>query len=114
LPKQRFYTTVDWAVHDWDITLANTYIASTTDTGVNGTSTPEIPVDKYVSWDMRVAYDLHFNTSERNALKLAVGVNNLTDEMPPLAPRAFLDNNADASTFSPIGRLVYATVAYDF
>jgi iron complex outermembrane receptor protein len=31
--------------------------------------------------------------------------------MPPLAPRAFLDNNADVATFSPIGRLIYLTVA---
>jgi iron complex outermembrane receptor protein len=34
--------------------------------------------------------------------------------MPPLAPRAFLDNNADVSTFSPIGRLIYATLSVSF
>ena len=42
---------------------------------------------------------------------LALGVNNLSNRMPSLAPRAFVDNNADVATFSPIGRLVYATVS---
>jgi iron complex outermembrane receptor protein len=44
-------------------------------------------------------------------LTTALGVNNVADRMPPLAPRAFLDNNADVATFSPIGRLIYLTVA---
>jgi iron complex outermembrane receptor protein len=44
-------------------------------------------------------------------VKAAVGVNNLTNRMPPLAPRTFTDNNADVATYSPIGRLVYATVS---
>ena len=47
-------------------------------------------------------------------LTVAVGVNNLADRMPPLAPRAFLDNNADVSTFSPIGRLIYGTLSVTF
>jgi iron complex outermembrane recepter protein len=34
--------------------------------------------------------------------------------MPPLAPRAFLDNNADVATFAPIGRLVYATLSVEW
>jgi iron complex outermembrane receptor protein len=34
--------------------------------------------------------------------------------MPPLAPRAFVDNNADVSTYSPLGRLTYASVELQF
>ena len=68
-----------------------------------------------MTWDARLAYDWHLGaeTSAR-VLTLALGVNNLADRMPPLAPRAFLDNNADISTFSPIGRLIYVTATFTF
>jgi hypothetical protein len=115
LPKYRFFTTVDWRIRDLDISLANTYVASTTDTGLNGTALPEIPVDRYLAWDFRVAYDWHLAAGQdRKTVSFALGANNFTDEMPPLAPRAFLDNNADVSTFSPIGRLIYGTLSYSF
>ena len=47
-------------------------------------------------------------------LKFALGINNLTNRMPPLDPRVFTDNNADVATYSPIGRLVYGTVSIGF
>src|SRR5258707_5589068 len=56
LPKYRFFTTLDWIYHDVDLTLSNTYVSSTVDTGVNGTSTPTIPVSSYVTWDAPGAY----------------------------------------------------------
>jgi iron complex outermembrane recepter protein len=115
LPKYRFFTTLDWVYHDLDLTLSNTYVSSTVDTGVNGTSTPTIPVASYYTFDARAAYDFPLSRlHEGSKLTVAVGVNNLADRMPPLAPRAFLDNNADVATFSPIGRLVYGTLAYTF
>ena len=115
LPKFRAYTTLDWTFHNFDLTVGNTYVSSTTDTGVNGNSTPEIPVSRYVSWDTRLAYDMHLNGTEAGrAVTLAIGANNLTNKMPPLATRAFLDNNADVATFSPLGRLIYGTVSVSF
>jgi outer membrane receptor for ferrienterochelin and colicin len=115
LPKYRFFTMLNWAYRNVDATLSNTYVSSTQDTGLNGTSTPPIPVSSYMTWDARLAYDWHLGaeTSAR-VLTLALGVNNLADRMPPLAPRAFLDNNADISTFSPIGRLIYVTATFTF
>jgi outer membrane receptor protein involved in Fe transport len=111
LPKYRFFTTIDWAYEGWDVSINNSYMSSTVDTGVNGTSTPTIPVASYITWDMRVAYEWHFQESnDRRVLTTALGVNNIADRMPPLAPRAFLDNNADVATFSPLGRLIYLTV----
>ncbi len=114
LPKYRFFTTLDWIYHDVDLTLSNTYVSSTVDTGVNGTSTPTIPVSSYVTWDARAAYDWHFGGKDSRIMTFALGINNIADRMPPLAPRAFLDNNADVSTFSPIGRLIYGTVSITF
>ena len=115
LPRYRFFTTLDWEFHDVDLTVSNTYVASTLDTGVNGTSKPGIPVASYTTFDARAAYNWQLNrVHEGTKLTVAVGVNNIANRMPPLAPRAFLDNNADISTFSPIGRLVYGTLAVTF
>ena len=115
LPKYRFFTTLDWTYENLDITLNNTYASSTDDTGVNGTSTPTIPVGGYTAWDLRGAYDWHLSGSAAGRMvTLALGVNNLTNRMPPLAPRAFTDNNADVATYSPLGRFVYGTVAVTF
>ena len=116
LPKYRFFTSLDWTRNDVDLTVSNTYVAATQDTGLNGTSTPTIPVSSYLSWDVRAAYDWHFGGASRESrvMTVAIGANNLFDRMPPLAPRSFLDNNADVSTFSPIGRLIYVTASVAF
>jgi iron complex outermembrane recepter protein len=116
LPKYRFYSTVDWAFHGLDVTLANTHISSVEDTGQNG-NLAGIPVSSYSAWDVRGAYDLHFGRSDSNTkLTLAIGVNNIGNKMPPLAPRAFANQytNADIATYSPIGRLVYGNLAVSF
>jgi iron complex outermembrane receptor protein len=108
LPRYHFYTTFDWARNGLEVDISNTFLSGVTDTGINGNLAP-LPVSRYFSWDARVAYDWEF-LSDRH-LKAAVGINNITNRMPPLAPRTFTDNNADVSTYSPIGRLVYATVS---
>jgi iron complex outermembrane receptor protein len=110
LPRYRFYTTVDWVFHDVDFTLGNTYASGVHDTGGSGTLAP-IPVSRYFTWDLRAAYDLHLTRVKD--LNFAVGVNNLTNRMPPWDPRVFTDNNVDVSTYSPIGRLVYATASVE-
>lgn len=116
LPKYRFYSTVDWAFHNLEITLANTHVSAVEDTGQNG-NLAGIPVSSYSAWDLRGAYDFHFGGSDsKTQLTLAVGVNNIGNKMPPLAPRAFANQftNADIATYSPIGRLVYGNVAVSF
>jgi iron complex outermembrane recepter protein len=116
LPKYRFYSSLEWAFHSLDIMLANTYVSSVEDTGQNG-NLAGISVSSYSAWDLRGAYDFHFGGSDSNTkLTLALGVNNIGNEMPPLAPRAFANQytNADIATYSPIGRLVYGNVAVSF
>src|SRR5207302_1275227 len=101
LPTYRFFTSLDWRYRDLEITVNNTYVSATDDTGVNGTSTPLIPVSSYSTWDLREAYDWHpSHANEARILTFALGVNNLTNRLPPLAPRAFVDNNADVATVS--------------
>jgi iron complex outermembrane recepter protein len=113
LPKQRFYSTIDWTYADIELTLANTYVSGVKDTGASGTLAP-IPVASYTTFDARAAYTRHVDRLAVQTVKIAVGVNNLANRMPPLDPRVFTDNNADVSTYSPIGRLVYATVTVTF
>lgn len=75
-----------------------------------------IPVSSYVTFDTRVAYNWH-GSSKLQDVQLAVGVNNLANRQPPLAPQTFntlLGSNADISTYSPIGRLVYGTISVGF
>ncbi len=123
LPKYRFYSTVIWKYQDWDAMLGNTYISSVKDIGpggivfANSTTLKAIPVSSYTAWDLRLGYTAEKGPSAVpfvKSWKVAVGVNNLTNRMPPLSPQAFTDNNADVSTYSPIGRLFYTTLAVKF
>ena len=108
LPRYRFYTTIDWVFHGVDYTLGNTYASAVNDRGGSGILAP-IPVSRYFSWDLRAAYD--WRGEKIKDLKLAIGVNNVTNRMPPWDPRVNTDNNVDTSTYSPIGRLVYGTLS---
>lgn len=116
LPKYRFYSTVDWSYQNLDITLANTYISSVDDTGLNGAS-PGVPVSHYSSYDLRGAYTWPFGGegSDRKMV-LAIGVNDVNNASPPYFPTAF--SNAymytDISTYSPLGRLVYGDLTVSF
>jgi iron complex outermembrane recepter protein len=121
LPKYRFYTTLDWASDHWGATLGNTYVSATHDIGAGGIvfetshTLKSVPVSSYMSWDLRVSYK--GNAVQTLGLKgwdIALGVNNLANRMPPLSPQAFTDNNADVATYSPLGRLVYATAQAKF
>ena len=121
LPKYRFYTSFDWHIEHWSATLANTFASSVTDIGPGGivfetsTTLKPLPVASYSAWDVRVAYT---GTSVLGRIgktwTAALGVNNFTDRMPPLSPQAFTDNNADVASYSPIGRLIYASVGIKF
>lgn len=113
LPKYRFYSTLDWACGGFDLMLGNTYVSPVTDRGLNGTTSPGIAISSYSTWDLRGAYEWDFGgAGSDRKVTLALGVNNVGNSMPPLAPRAFANThtNADIGTYSPIGRLVYGSV----
>ena len=116
MPKYRFYTTLDWQSAHWSATLGNTYVAAVHDIGAGGivyatsTTLKAKPVSSYMSWDLRVGYKGEALTSiGLKGWDVALGVNNLANRMPPASPQAFTDNNADVATYSPLGRLMYAT-----
>jgi len=116
LPKYRFYTTLDWAFHNLDMTLANTYISSVDDAGAAGTL-PGISVPSYSVWDLRGSYSWMLGGEGSDSeLTVALGINNIDNKMPPIFPRAFTNQytTSDIGTYSPIGRLVYGSVFVSF
>jgi len=117
LPKYRFFSTVHWEREGWEATLANTYIPSVTDIGTGGivfatsTTLRPIKVSSYTTWDLNAGYTVK---SIAKGLRVMAGVNNIANRMPPASPQAFTDNNVDVATYSPLGRLWYATVSVKF
>jgi iron complex outermembrane recepter protein len=116
LPKERFYSTVDWSYRNLDITLANTFISSVNDAGAAGTL-PGIRVPSYSAWDLRGSYTWMLGSEDSDkSIELALGVNNIGNTMPPIFPRSFTNQftTSDIGTYSPIGRLVYGSVRVSF
>lgn len=113
LAKWRTYTTVNWSFRGLELLLANTYIPSVTDIGPGG-SAPQAPlkVDSFTSFDFAASYNI--KSSWLKNLKVTLGVNNIFNEMPPLAPNAFTDANADIGTYGAIGRFFYVDASYKF
>ena len=121
IPKYSFYTTLDWQYGNWDVNLGNTYMSAVTDIGPGGLvyatskTLKPLSVSSYTTWDLRVGYARDLEASGLvKGWSVGAGINNLFDRMPPRAPQAFTDNNADVSTYSPIGRLVYAMASIKF
>jgi iron complex outermembrane receptor protein len=123
IPKYHFYTSLDWKLEKLEFTLGNTFLSSVTDIGPGGIvfdnskTLKAVPVASYLSWDLRAAYNDDTPSTRVRQIKgwsAAIGINNVADRMPPLAPQAYTDNNADVSSYSPIGRLVYLTASVKF
>jgi iron complex outermembrane receptor protein len=117
LPGYRTFTTAGWRISNWEFRVAHLYIPAVQDLGTGGhafatnPASQRFPVEAYTSWDLSASY--RFQAAPGRPLSrwlagltLGVGVNNLTDAMPPAASRAFVDSGADTSTYGGgIGRL---------
>ena len=125
IPKYRFYSTVDWTYHHWDVTLGNTYIPAVTDINTGGfafatsTTLKPQPVDRYLTWDLQVGYTVGKSEAAKalsflKGMRLSLGVNNVFNRMPPYDPQASPDNNVELSTYSPVGRLYFAAASVKF
>jgi len=121
LPRWRFYSVVSDQWHNWNAMIANTYISSVTDIGpggvvyANSTTLKAVPVSSYMTWDTQLGYGTDVDGNQLlKHWSISAGVNNVFNRMPPPAPQAFSDNNADVSTYSPIGRQVYVSAVVKF
>ncbi len=127
-PQFSAYTTVEWRNRGNDITLGNSYMSSTVDIGSG--RIPEIylstnsrtKVAAYASWNLQFSHTVAKGASGylgyAQGMRFTIGVNNLANKMPPLAPRSYPASsnnaNADVSTYSPIGRLYFISASLKY
>lgn len=131
LPKFRSYTSVNWAIGGFDLTIANTYVSAVRDLGAGGityeTNAAHTPptafagrIKPYTTFDLRLGYTLKDRDGHPSGFAIAVGVNDVFDRMPPVSTNvftpsaAYTDNTADVSTYSAIGRLGYVQASVKF
>ncbi|MBL9199053.1 MAG: TonB-dependent receptor [Opitutaceae bacterium] len=126
LPGMKWFNSLQWSHGNWSAALNNTYIDRVVDLGPGGvtfatsTTLARVPIPSYAAWDASVSRTFRgFGNSSRartlSALRVSLGVNNLSNRMPPLATQSFgSDAGVDLTTYSPIGRLWYLSAGVKF
>ena len=108
-PELRANISADWALNQWDISWTIRYIDSVKeeyyDYGLDDVVEGTIPSVTY--HDVLVKYNFDENTT------VSLGINNLTDEQPPLSFSAFNDNT-DVRTYDTAGRFTYIEASIKF
>ena len=94
----------------WQLGFGVTHIPSVMDTD----AAPAAHVSSFTSVDLFGRYRVSRGPRVLKGLTIRAGVNNLFDRMPPLAPAAWTDANADTGTYGALGRVVYVDVSYKF
>ena len=74
----------------------------------------EQKVPAYSVYDVNTSYNWKSGWQHLKAVKLAVGVNNIANRLPPKSATFDSFSNADITEFSPIGRLYYVTFSTKF
>lgn len=118
IPRWAGYSTIDWTKHGLDAFLGITYVEGVTDVGVGGDDEYDFAhVGAYTEYDLGLSYDLSHLHAQwwLRGLKVTVGVNNVFNRTPPLAPNIFPLTNADIGAYDgAIGRMFYVNAKYDF
>jgi len=107
LPKTRSYSTIDWNYKSYGATLAYTHINSV-DSGYGNTVNP------YNTFDIQFRVDLGRLNSRLKGLSFDVGINNFTNQMPPLDRDNWSSPPTDAGTYGYFGRSYYADLKIKF
>ncbi|MFM1943919.1 MAG: hypothetical protein RI897_2901, partial [Verrucomicrobiota bacterium] len=103
LPRWKGNVNAFWNFSDLELGAIVYWISSYSD----DPNVAEREVDDWVSLDLQASYNLPRD------VRLTVGVQNVTDEAPPLVVGAFADNY-DRDTHSLLGRFVYGQVSVKF
>ncbi len=125
IPDYRLNFGLTWEFHDFTTTLLAHYIPSVTDLGFLH---PEVGLDQqgftsdtkafnvpaYYTLDLQVSYFFGPKYGRFvNGTRLAVGVNNITDEDTPLIASA-IEDNTDKSVYDLMGRFIYFEISKSF
>ena len=126
LPNFTVTPGLTWEFKDFTYTILARYIPSVDDPGDLHPAIGAAPgdnsktqnglgwtVEDYFSIDMQLAYNFRSPGSWYNGTRIAVGCNNVTDELPPLIASAFEDHT-DKSTYDMRGRFVYFEISKKF
>jgi iron complex outermembrane recepter protein len=117
LPKYQINTGMSWDICDFTLSANARYIPEVdvwfaSDFTIDGSGWT---VDSWYSLDLQAAYQFRDERwpSWVNGTRLAIGVNNVTDNEPPLIASSFEDNT-DKATYDIIGRFIYFEVSKKF
>jgi iron complex outermembrane receptor protein len=107
VPKWRGFLQGTWSYAGFNVTPRINYTHSYDEDPLGGTDfTSEI--DAWITADILVSY-----TFEEWGTTLRVGIENLTDEMPPIAKSSFADNY-DRATHNILGRMFTVGLTQEF
>jgi len=109
LPKWKTNLHVDYSWQDLTVGATWRYIDAMTD--IDATLSPRFRIPSINYFDLNAAYE--FSAGVLTGLELRVGVENFTDEQPPIFP-SFVQANTDTSQYDPFGRRYYANLRYSF
>ena len=131
IPDYNITAGMTWDIQNWTYTINSRYIPEVKDKGYGfpannetfttlpTTKAPDGPTWTVASWfdiDMQLSYEIGRGKPIREwyeGTKVTVGVNNITDEAPPLISSSSEDNT-DKSSYDIIGRFVYFEVSKKF
>jgi len=115
-----------WSIYNFDYTVLAHYLPSVTDYGdlhpsvgntINDFTANGQPwkVDDYYKIDMQLAYSFKSSGGNRwyDGTRVAIGVNNVTDNLPPLIASSSEDNT-DKSSYDILGRFIYFELSKKF
>jgi outer membrane receptor protein involved in Fe transport len=99
-----------------DAFVGYTFVSSVTDVGVGGDDQFGFEnVAAFSAFDLGLSYNFKGVNKWLDGLKVTVGVNNIANALPPIAPNAFPNTNADIGTYDgAIGRMYYVNASYSF
>lgn len=109
LPRWVANASATWEYDNWTASVFGNYIPKVT------ARVPDFDderIDNFMSFDIAVGYS--FKKGILKGMTVRAGCNNVFDKMPPLAPTAWTDANADTGTYGCLGRVLYVDVSYKF
>jgi iron complex outermembrane receptor protein len=118
IPRWRTYSTLHWNNDTLDVQVGHTYIPSVVDIGPGGSAASlPVHVGDYEQFDVVAAANLGkaMPAGWGGKAELRLGIDNIFNRMPPMAPNAFPATNADVGDYNgPIGRLYFVEVKYRY
>ena len=110
-PEWKSLTNLRYTWRDLDVGLTWQYVDSTVDTSRSLFKTTDYKVPHRDYFDIDAGY--RFSGGWLDGVTIRAGVENLTDEQPPIFPQ-WSNANTDPSQFDVLGRRYYVTMAVQF